>query len=89
MADIKVESQDANRFQVTVTDDSGSSTHLVEVGEEEVRRFEAASAEELVEESFRFLLEREPKEAILSEFSLHQISDYFAEYPEEIRRRLV
>ena len=41
-------------------------------------------AEELVRKSFEFLLEREPKEAILREFNLKVISQYFPEYEETI-----
>jgi hypothetical protein len=37
--------------------------------------------ENLVERSFRFLLEREPPEAILREFKLMDIARYFPEYP--------
>ena len=44
--------------------------------------------ETLVEESFRFLLEREPADAILRRFELPIIGRYFADYPDEIRRRL-
>lgn len=46
------------------------------------------SAAELVEESFKFLLEREPKESILTSFNLTTIGDYFPEYEEEIKTRL-
>jgi hypothetical protein len=38
------------------------------------------SPEELVLASFRFLLEREPKESILREFDLDVIGRYFTEY---------
>ncbi len=38
-------------------------------------------AEELVRRSFEFLLEREPKEAILRQFNLREIEKYFPEYP--------
>jgi hypothetical protein len=41
-----------------------------------------------VEESFRFLLEREPKESILRRFNLTVISRYFPEYEREIKTRL-
>jgi hypothetical protein len=41
-----------------------------------------------VEESFRFLLEREPKESILRRFNLTVISRYFPEYEREIKGRL-
>jgi hypothetical protein len=47
-----------------------------------------ATPEALVEASFRFLLEREPPEAILRRFELPIIARYFADYPDEIRRRM-
>lgn len=43
------------------------------------------SPRELVKQSFTFLLAREPAEAILSEFSLPTIENYFPEYPEAMR----
>ena len=46
------------------------------------------SAEEVLRESFRFLLEREPNTSILSSFSLPMIGRYFPEYQQEMRRRL-
>ena len=45
-------------------------------------------AKELVRESFRFLLEREPPESILSRFDLTVIERYFPNYRGEIARRL-
>jgi hypothetical protein len=42
----------------------------------------------LVSASFAFLLEREPREAILRRFDLPAISRYFPEYQREIQRRL-
>ena len=47
-----------------------------------------ATPEALVDASFRFLLEREPAEAILRRFSLPIIGRYFADFPDEIRRRM-
>ena len=47
-----------------------------------------ASPETLVAESFRFLLEREPKESILRSFDLSVIGRYFPEYEREIAKRL-
>jgi hypothetical protein len=46
-----------------------------------------ASAERLIEESFRFLLDREPNTSILGRFELPVIGQYFPEYAREIRRR--
>lgn len=48
-----------------------------------------ATPEALVDASFRFLLEREPPEAILRRFELPIIGRYFADFPDEIRRRMV
>ena len=45
------------------------------------------SKEELVKESFEFLLEREPKEAILKRFNLILIQHYFPEYENEMKCR--
>jgi hypothetical protein len=44
--------------------------------------------EKLIEESFRFLLEREPNTAILPSFELPVIGWYFPEYPHEIVKRI-
>ena len=43
--------------------------------------------EELIRESFVFLLEREPPTSILRRFSLDVIGSYFPEYRSEIRVR--
>lgn len=43
---------------------------------------------ELVRKSFEFLLAREPREAILQEFELPVIQQYFPEYEEEVREML-
>lgn len=47
-----------------------------------------AGAEEVVRESFEFLLEREPAASILPEFSLDEIGRYFPEYFQELPKRL-
>ncbi len=44
------------------------------------------SKEELIKNSFDFLLERESKESILSRFDLRVISRYFPEYEQEIKK---
>ena len=49
---------------------------------------EGRSAEDLLQESFRFLLERESNTSILSSFDLPLIGRYFPEYEREIRTRL-
>jgi hypothetical protein len=63
--------------------------HAVSVSPAELERYApAAEAALLVDESFRFLLEREPKEAILPRFEIGAIERYFPEFPREIARRL-
>ena len=47
----------------------------------------AVPAEKLVEESFAFLLAREPNTSILSEFDLAVISNYFPGYEQAMRNK--
>ena len=77
-------------FDVRVSDDGGSTEHRVRIPDDYIERLGLADvpARDLVEESFRFLLEREPKESIMRTFDLPVIERYFSEYPDEIRRRL-
>jgi hypothetical protein len=58
------------------------------VGDVEYLTGGKANAERLIEESFRFLLERESNTSILRSFRITDISRYFPEYEREIRRRL-
>ena len=63
--------------------------HRVRVTKEDLARFaEGRSAQDLLQESFRFLLERETNTSILGSFDLPLISSYFPEYEQEIRERL-
>ncbi len=77
-------------FHVVVREGREETRHRVTVSEEDLRRFGGGKVgpAALVKESFRFLLEREPKEAILGSFSLSVIARYFPEYPKEIVVRL-
>ncbi|MGH7564120.1 MAG: hypothetical protein ACREK5_06830 [Gemmatimonadota bacterium] len=89
MAEVQVTPEGDDVYRVRVRDADGSSEHRVTATAEQVERFGAgAEPATLIEESFRFLLEREPKESILGRFELPVIARYFPEYPEEIRRRL-
>ena len=93
MANIEVERTDYDdryEFQVTVKDRRGESRHRVRLRKADYRALAAdkVSPEALVTESFRFLLEREPKESILGSFDLMVIGHYFPEYRREIVKRL-
>ena len=67
-----------------------ATRHRVTAGPRNVERLTGAkaNAERLIEESFRFLLEREPNTSILRSFDITDISQYFPEYEREIRRSL-
>ncbi len=75
---------------MTVRDASGSTEHVVNLPDDYVSALELAGCDrnELVTESFRFLLEREPKESIMRSFELSVIERYFPEFPGEIRKRM-
>jgi hypothetical protein len=63
--------------------------HRVRVTKADLDRIsEGRSPEDLLQESFRFLLEREPNTSILGSFELPLIGQYFPEYEREIRLRL-
>jgi len=77
-----------DEWQVTVK--AGVTTHhRVRVTRADVERFAAGrSAQDLLQESFRFPLEREPNTSILNSFDRSVINQYFPAYEEDIRRRL-
>jgi hypothetical protein len=77
-----------DEWQVTVQ--AGVTTHhRVRVTQPVLERLaDGRSAEDLLQESFRFLLEREPNTSILPSFDLSVISSYFPKYETEIRQRL-
>lgn len=87
MAEIVVEPQ-GDTFFVRVDDGSTQSTHTVSVSDEDYDRLGSGygSKEGFVEACFEFLLEREPKESILSTFDVSVIPRYFPEFEDEIRR---
>jgi hypothetical protein len=84
-----VEPLSENEWLVTVQSTS-TTKHRVRVTPDDLRQFggEGVSAPQLLQASFRFLLEREPNTSILASFDLPVIGRYFPEYPKEIRRYL-
>ena len=87
MAEISVERIGDAAYRVTVEEGRSRSVHEVTATAEHVKRYApGASPERLVEASFEFLLEREPKESILARFHLPVIEQYFPEYPREIAK---
>lgn len=85
MTTIQVTHQSGAIYDVVVDDGRGMTSHEVTVWPSDMARYAPdASPEELIEASFAFLLEREPKEAILSRFELPVIERYFPEYAARI-----
>ncbi len=68
----------------------GKTHHRVRLTRRDLARLAPGAADpvDLVQASFAFLLEREPKESILQEFDLTVIGRYFPDYEREIRHRL-
>lgn len=81
----QVSEADPLEFEVVINDDSGESRHEVTMSRQDFDRLsEGASAEQSIEAAFRFLLDREPKEAILRRFDVSVISRYFPEFEAEL-----
>ncbi len=87
MPDIHVEPAEA-AYSVRVVEGSTETAHHVTVSEEDLSRLGGGyeTPEAFIRACFEFLLEREPKEQILSRFDVSVISRYFPEFEEEIRR---
>jgi hypothetical protein len=81
---------DQFKFRVRVIEAGSETTHDVTVNPGQLTKLagDKIQPEELVRRSFDFLLEREPKESILTRFDLSVISRYFPDYEREIKRRL-
>lgn len=91
MATVDVTLDGPSSWVVEVADDDGRTTkHLVRVPADLMGDLGLGTdrEEELVRESFFFLLAREPATSIMSEFSLDVIGQYFPEYREEIAATL-
>ena len=81
---------DALEFEVVVRDGQGETRHHVTMTRETCDRLTGGmhTPERCIEAAFRFLLEREPKESILSRFDVTVIARYFSEFERELPRYL-
>jgi hypothetical protein len=72
---------DPMTFAVAVREDESETRHDVTLSRAYLARVApGASAEQAIEAAFRFLLDREPKEAILARFDVSVISRYFPQF---------
>jgi len=85
---IKIKKKSQNEFAVVVEEEGDKTQHIVSLDDDYYYLLTQGKIgkEELIRESFQFLLEREPKESILSRFNLKVIKGYFPEFEKEIRR---
>lgn len=89
IAAVRDGSGDAPAFDVTITDDDGSSSsHVVRVDANAAGLAERfPTHEDFIEACFRFLLEREPRESILRSFDASAIGRYFPNWQEVLGGR--
>ena len=83
---LEVKKKNGQEFLVTIEEKSSSSKHTVTLDDSYYQHLTAGkiTKEELIKKSFEFLLESEPKEAILSKFNLRVIKNYFPEFEDAI-----
>ena len=81
---------DPLEFEVVIREGKGETRHHVTMSQETCGRLTAGkhTPERCLEAAFRFLLDREPKESILSRFDVTVISRYFPEFEQELPRYL-
>jgi len=89
MASISVQVREAGDqyiADVTVDEDGSSTNHTVEISKSYYQKLTSGihPPELLVERSFEFLLQREPKESIMGSFNLTVINRYFGDYESTI-----
>lgn len=87
MATIDVE-KDGDAFRVRVQEGKGATTHRVTAKPADLARLSrpGETPEAFLVRCFEFLLEREPKESIMSSFDVMVIARYFPEFENTIRR---
>ena len=89
MPDIRVQRLNDTQFRVEVHEGASSTSHTVTASPDDLQRYGGdVQPETLIEKSFEFLLEREPKESILRAFDLPVIEKYFPDFPKNIRLRV-
>lgn len=74
------------KFDVEVIEERSSSKHEVTLKENTYQSLKSAKTtpEQVIKAAFQFLLDREPKEAILHSFDVEVISRYFPEFPRRL-----
>lgn len=93
MTNIEIHTTDRGdplRFAVRLSEDGDETHHEITMSQADFGALArgTATAEQCIEAAFRFLLDREPKEAILKRFDIAVIGRYFPEFSREFPRYL-
>lgn len=89
MIEVKtIRSHDHFEFDVTIREGGSETRHRVTMTKSDYRKLTSGrvSPVQCIEAAFRFLLDHEPKEAILSRFDVSVISRYFPGFREEFAK---
>jgi len=84
----KEEMNNGWEFTVRIKENDSATDHSVSLEREYYKNLteENITPDELIQQSFRFLLERESKESIFKKFDIKVIETYFPEYRKEIKK---
>ena len=84
---ISIQKLSNNEYEVTVQSNT-ITTHIVSLSDEVHKNLtnNKVTKEELLDFSFKFLLDREPNTSIMSSFELTVISRYFSEYENSVEK---
>ena len=82
----QTKTDDPLQFSVTISEGGGATHHQVTMSQATHESLVGAevSPEDCVRAAFRFLLDREPKESILSSFDITVISRYFPSFEQDL-----
>jgi hypothetical protein len=83
----QINNSDLMEFAAQVRDEEGESFHHVTMAKRQWQTLSRRECEpaRCIEAAFRFLLDREPKEAILPRFDVATISVYFPEFETQLQ----
>ena len=84
---ISIKTISNNEYEVTVNSKT-KTTHIVILSDKVHTNLtnDKVTKEQLLDFSFKFLLDREPNTSILSSFELMVISRYFSEYEKSVEK---
>ena len=84
---ISIKTVSNNEYEVTVNSKT-KTTHIVTLSDKVHTNLtnDKVTKEQLLDFSFKFLLDREPNTSILSSFELMVISRYFSEYEKSVEK---